>query len=210
MDCLHCGKEIESSDKFCRHCGKAAGIPSGGINITEGDNSFHGGQGNIYTDNEIHVAVPQDPREVAYIDRLKVKPLRVGSHPVRVSWLLLSGSIGLIGSIASIYSAFGSSFQFLGLLLGALSMMSLAFGGALWRFRFARFPPFFNLEASESNEVYLTQIGGTCPKCSGKLKLREIGPKNNKKTFVRCTRNPDHLWGFDPTVLGEVSNLTSG
>ncbi len=62
----------------------------------------------------------------------------------------------------------------------------------------------FKIEAGNNNRVYLSNIGGECPKCNGVLKLRSIGPDGNKTNVVRCTRNPDHFWTFDPTVLDDL------
>jgi len=88
-------------------------------------------------------------------------------------------------------------------LLG-LSGLGLGVGVALQRTRFARLPPFLNLESNREGDVFVTKIEGDCPKCDGRLQLKEDGPKNNRITVVRCSRNSNHLWRFDPTVLDDL------
>jgi hypothetical protein len=202
MDCVKCGTECETEDRFCRNCGSS--LSAGGIQNTSttGDQSFNAGQNNVITGNNISVG-GENSEPVAYIDRVKTTPITLGGHPVKVAWVISSGVLGIVGSIASIWSAWATTYQFLWLLLLGLSGTAFLIGIALNRMRFARLPPFINLESNKSGDIFSTKIEGSCPKCDGMLKLREVGPKGNKSTIVRCTRNPDHYWRFDPTVLGE-------
>jgi hypothetical protein len=202
MHCTKCGTEHETEDRFCRSCGtslSAVGIQN---TSTTGDQSFNAGQNNIITGNNISIGNGNgEPK--AYIDRVKTIPITLGGHPIKVAWVITSSVLGVVGSIASIWSAWATNYQFLWLLLLGLSGAALLVGISLNRMRFARLPPFINLESNKSGEIFSTKIEGSCPKCDGMLKLREVGQKDHKITIVRCTRNPDHYWRFDPTVLGE-------
>jgi hypothetical protein len=141
---------------------------------------------------------------IVYIDRVKTTPLTIAGHPVKVAWLIFSGSLGAVGSVASIWSAWATTHPYFWIILFGFSGMALLLGLQLSRQRFSRFPPFFNLESSKTGEIYLTKVEGECPKCNGTLKLREVGPKGYRITLVCCTRNPDHKWRFDPTVLEDI------
>ena len=203
MHCPKCGNEHESLDRFCRGCGATLSSPPIQNTSTSGNQSFNAGQNNVITGNTISVG-GGNSEPVAYIDRVKTTPVTLGGHPVKVAWVIISSVLGIISSIAGIWSAWATTYQYLWLLLIGLCGTALIIGIALSRMRFARLPPFINLESNKSGEIFITKIGGVCPKCDGVLKLREVGPKGNKTTIVRCTRNPDHLWRFDPTVLGDL------
>jgi hypothetical protein len=82
-----------------------------------------------------------------------------------------------------------------------ISLIAFGVGSLLSRFRFV-WMPLFNFESSKTGGVYLTKIGGDCPLCDGKLKVRLTNTQKNM--VVRCTRNPDHFWRFDPTVLKDL------
>ncbi|OQS30408.1 zinc ribbon domain-containing protein [Chromobacterium violaceum] len=203
MHCSNCGSLHDREDRFCKSCGCALvdlGVRNSSIS---GDQSFNAGQNNIISGNNISVGVGNS-EPIAYIERVKITPLSLGGHPVKVAWVIVSSLLGIVGSVASIWSVWATAYQYLWMLLLGLSGTSLLIGVALNRMRFARFPPFVNFESKKSGEIFVTKIGGLCPKCDGALKLREVGPKGNKTTIVRCTRNPDHSWGFDPTVLGDL------
>ncbi|MDD2700642.1 MAG: zinc ribbon domain-containing protein [Sideroxydans sp.] len=202
MHCTKCGTEHETEDRFCRNCGSP--LSSGVIQNTSatGNQSFNAGQNNVITGNNISVG-GGNREPVAYIDRVKTAPITLGGHPVKVAWVIVSSVLGLVGSVASIWSAWATTFQYLWLLVLGLSGISLVVGIVLNSARFARLPPFINFESNKSGEIFITKIEGSCPKCDGVLKLRDVGQKDNRTTIVRCTRNPDHYWNFDPTVLGE-------
>ena len=198
MHCTNCGKEASQEDKFCGKCGK----PLNEGNSASGDGSVNIAGNNKIKNSSIHVGdiyKGEKPEDTAYIDRTYVKPISIAGSPVKVSWFIVSGAVGFIGSFASIYSVFGSSWQFLFVLFAAISVFLLMNGILLWRTRISRLK-WFNLESNKESEVFLTKIGGTCPKCDGVLKLTDIKiAENQYKTFVRCTRNSDHIWNFDPT-----------
>jgi hypothetical protein len=202
-NCTNCGNKLRQKDRFCSHCGHSLTEQAQEINISSGDYSINLGQYNHLTDNTINIATSNiEPK--AYIERMTLKPLAVlGSH-LKVGWVLFSGIVSLLGSIASIFGFVGSSSTFLFYIAMIASILTASVAGTLLRTRFATIPPFINFESDDRGYIYTSRIEGECPKCTGRLKLRSIGPKGHRQTVVRCTRNPDHLWNFDPTVLGDI------
>lgn len=200
MHCTNCGKEASHEDNFCGKCGKSLN----NINTSSCDGSVNIAGNNKIKNSNVHVGdiyQSERPEDTAYIDRTYIKPVTVAGNPVKVSWLIISGAIGFAGSFASIYGVFGSSWQFLFILVSAISVFLMMNGIILWKTRFSRLK-WFNLESNNDNEVFLTKVGGSCPKCDGTLKLSDIKISENQyKTYVRCTINSDHIWNFDPTVL---------
>ncbi len=201
MYCSNCGKTVAVGDKFCSACGHGL---SGHVS-SSGNGSVNIAGQNTFTNSHVHVGGVYGGGangDVAYIERTYIKPLRLGRSPVKVSWMVFSGAVGFVGSWASIYSVLGTPWHFIFLLILGLSLFALFGGVVLLRTRFARLV-WFNLEANKEGEVFLTKIGGQCPKCDGTLRLVDlkVGP-NESRTFVRCSRISDHIWRFDPSVLG--------
>lgn len=200
MHCTNCGKEVSRDSNFCKNCGQQ--LNSG--NSASGDGSVNIAGSNSITNSNVHVGdvIHRDKlEETAYIDRTYMKPITIAGNPIKTSWLIISGIIGFVGSWASIFSVLGSSWQFVFLIFAVISLFLLLNGISLKRTRFSRLK-WFNLESNQAGEVFLTKIGGNCPKCDGTLKLADIQIAENRyKTHVRCTRNGDHIWKFDPTVL---------
>ena len=200
MHCTKCGNEVSGNDNFCGNCGK----PLTSINTAEGDGSVNIAGSNTISNSHLHVGdvyQAEPPKDQAYIKRSYFKQVTVAGSPVKTSWLMISGLLGFIGSWASIFSVFGSSWQFIFLIVMALSLFVFLNGIILWRTRFSRLK-WFNLESNRDGEVFLTKIAGSCPKCDGSLNLVDLKvSQNSSKTFVRCSRNSDHIWNFDPTVL---------
>lgn len=201
MHCTECGTELKEQYKFCSECGNNL-KGSESVNITSNDNSVNFGQNNQVSGNTINIRTEENDK--AYIDRTRIKPLSIAGTQLKASWLLISGLIGFFGSIASILGFIGSQSQFIFLITMAIGAVLFPIGIMLVQTKHFSFPPFFNLETGSKGEVYITKVEGDCPKCTGKLKLRTIGQKNHKQTVVRCTRNPDHMWNFDPTVLPDL------
>jgi len=200
VHCSKCGNKVADTDNFCGNCGKSLSS----TNYAEGDGSLNIAGTSTISNSHLHVGDvyhSQNQDEQAYIDRTYFKPVTLAGSPVKTSWLIISGLIGFIGSWASIFSVLGSSWQFLFFLVLALSMFLFLNGIILWRTRFSRLK-WFNLESNKDGEVFLTKIAGSCPRCDGTLKLVDLKvSQNSSKTFVRCSRNSDHIWNFDPTVL---------
>jgi hypothetical protein len=176
--------------------------------ISSGSRSINLGARNSVENSNFHIGDVHNHRDttsepIALIDRVQSKPLKVTGKPVKAAWLIVSGIVGFIGSIASIASLWPNFPLWLAVLL-PFAVFCLIVGISLARQRFIRIPYLpFNLEADRKGKVFLTKIEGDCPLCDGKLKLRDIGPNDHKVTCVRCTRNPDHIWNFDFTVLDE-------
>jgi hypothetical protein len=200
VHCSKCGAEISEDANFCSKCGSlvTAGVSAvgdGSLNIA-GSNNISNSQlhvGNIYN--------AERPADTAYIDRTFVKPITLAGNSVKTSWLIFSGLVGFVGSWASIFSFFGSVWQFLFIFILGISMFLALSGIQLRRARFSKFF-WFNIEANKEGKLFLSRIGGDCPKCDGNLKLVDIKiAQDRHKTFVRCSRNSDHIWNFDPTCL---------
>ncbi|GGK50821.1 zinc ribbon domain-containing protein [Aliivibrio fischeri] len=204
MKCINCSLQQSDKNKFCSECGTKL-KPVSSTDITTGDNSVNVGINSTIDNSTINLYTgpKDDPKDVAYIERKQIKPLSLFGFHLKTTWLIYSGIISMLGSFASIFSvwSFGSTWL---LLLMPLGGFAFVMGIALKRQKFAHFWAFLNIEAGIDDRIYKTVIEGDCPKCTGKLKLRSIGPENDKKTIVRCTRNPDHLWSFDPTVLDDL------
>ena len=204
MHCFSCGFKQGDDNKFCSNCGTKLEL-SDTNNINTGDNSINVGLNssidnstiNVYRENQ------HDQKERAYIERKSIKPIGLFGVHLKASWLIYTGLLSVLGSFASIFSFWGVTNTWL-IMLMPLGGFVLIMGIVLKRQQFARFWSFFNMESGSDGLIYRTVIEGDCPKCTGKLKLRELGPENNKSTVVRCTRIPDHIWGFDPTVLDDL------
>jgi len=140
---------------------------------------------------------------VALIRRTRVTPASLAGRPIKVFGIILSGILGAIGSVASIWSVWiPEGYTSIFILTAGFSVILVFLGVDLKRKFFIRIPHFVNLELDGEGYIFFTEIGGVCPKCGGELKLRNVG--KNKTTILRCTRNPDHCWRFDPTVLENI------
>jgi len=204
MYCTHCSASHDKLDRFCSQCGKKLAESAQHNLCISGDRSFNAGQHNVFNGNTITLEPSRSDHEPkAYIDRVKTRPLTIVGHPIKAAWITFSGALGMVGSIASIWSVWQSTTQYFWIFLMAFSMVTLVVGMGLSRQRFTRLSQFLTIESNKAGDVFLTKIEGKCPKCDGVLKLRDIGEKEQRATIVRCNRNPDHFWLFDPTVLGE-------
>lgn len=176
--------------------------------ISSGSHSINLGAGSSVKNSSLHIGDihnhgHSNARPVAVIGRVHSTPLSVLGTPIKAGWLIISGIVGFIGSIASIVGLSQHLSLWFVLLLSVAGLCLIA-GIALVRQRFIRVPYLpFNFEADRDGKVFFTKIEGNCPLCDGKLKLRDIGQNDQKVTYVRCTRNPDHIWSFDFTVLNE-------
>lgn len=204
MLCDKCDAKIDMDDRFCRKCGTALNTGGTHNKAITGDNSFNAGQNNIITDNQIVFGTTTQAVEpIPYIKRLKITPLKIGNRPIKTAWFIWSGILTTAGSIASIWAVLPSrpNFILLFLLFFGAGFIAIATGKTLNKIQFARVPFVTNFEANEQKEVFISKIGGDCPRCTGKLKLTNIINKQVNITALICTRNPTHRWGFDPTRL---------
>lgn len=176
----------------------------GGINVGIGD--FRG--------SRINIGGPEKPT----INSEKMKIVR---HPVLGGRSLKSGSLttfGVVTGIASLaglyltlFSAFPqpkySSWSALFLFLFAIATMSVVISVVLNRKRFEHFLwRKHYLESGTRGGLYLNRFTATCPWCSEKMNLRNVGPKNGPRDdmFI-CERNPkQHTVILDPTILPEI------
>lgn len=209
MYCPKCSTSHELADRFCRQCGTGLSSPTINNTSTSGDHSFNAGQHNTFSGNTISFESVNDEPQ-ACIDRVKTRQLTLAGHPLKVSWMILSGGLGFVGSIASIWSVWPGGVGAISPILVGCSGSLILLGVVLRKQRFARLGQFLTIESNKAGAVFLTKIEGNCPKCDGTLKLRNVGEKEHRTTIVRCTRNPDHFWLFDPTVLGEPATEHEG
>jgi hypothetical protein len=209
MFCRSCGNEIDVGDKFCKHCGVALEKESFEQNISGNGNVNIGGVSDISNSsvniNNVYGAHADD---IAYIDRTSIRELKLFGKSVKSNWFLVSGGVGFVGSLASIFSLFYDQLNlgFTPHILLVITGLLLSIGLALKLHRFLKMG-LINIEAGSDDRVFFTKISGSCPKCNGDLKLAEVGPKDHKVTVVLCKRNPaQHKWSFDPTVLGDINS----
>lgn len=181
--------------------------------ISSGSHSINIGSQNSIKNANLHIGDIHNhenfqSKPTAIIKRVTSTPANMFGMPVKAGWLTMSGFIGFIGSIASIIS-YWQHLSIWFVLLFAFLIFLMVSGTMLIRQRFIRIPYLpYNIEADKSGRVFITKIEGDCPICDGKLKLRDIGPSDNQTTYVRCIRNPDHIWKFDFTVLKEPKTDT--
>ena len=203
MFCKKCGDQVEETANFCSKCG--SNIHNGSQNA-HGDGSVNLAGNNKIDNSNIHVGDvygASSSDETAYIDRTYIKKFEIAGNQVKSSWITFSGIVGFIGSLASIISVWGTNWQFIAIIVIAISGTLFISGLTLSRIRFVRLPSSkYNLESNQDGLVFITKVGGDCPKCDGKLELVDIKVgQNHSKTVVRCNRYGKHIWNFDPTVL---------
>lgn len=215
--CGNCAFQLDPLDDFCRRCGTSAkSQPHLDATTQTGEGSLNIGIGNLPNAN-IHVGdryETKSPEVTAYIDRTLAREVKVGNNTVKISWLIISGGLGVVGSIASILSYWPSltspslntpRLPSIWLWIGVISLLILGIGILLYKYRFVKLG-WINVEADNSGQLYLTKVGGVCPRCNSTLKLKDVGPKDHKVTMVVCDRNPtQHQWHFDPTVLPDMA-----
>jgi hypothetical protein len=216
--CSNCSHPVDKNDVYCKHCGNKIQTSPGMPIVTKtGKESINIGVGNLPNAN-IHIGdkyeVGKKVEKPAYIGRKLSRQIRIGNIKPKASWLAITGIFGILGSFASMISAmfdiesFGASLLFSPVLLCiiGISMIMLILGIALQVQKFVNLSyTNWNIESSREGHLFITKIGGSCPKCGAELHLIETGPKNHKRTVIVCRRNPaQHRWGFDPTVLSDL------
>jgi hypothetical protein len=216
--CSNCSRVVAKDDVYCKHCGSKIQSPPPTPMVTKtGKESINIGVGNLPNAN-IHIGdkyeVSKKAEKPAYIGRRLSRQIRVGNIKPKASWLTITGIVGVLGSLASMISAifdinsFGASWitsPAMICIIG-LSLIMLILGIALQLQKFINLSyTNWNIESNREGHLFVTKIGGSCPKCGAELHLIETGPKNHKRTMVVCRRNPaQHRWGFDPTVLSDL------
>ena len=216
--CNNCASPVDEGDVYCKHCGSKIDSSSNASILTKtGKESINIGVGNLPNAN-IHIGdkyeFTKKAEKPALIRRKTSRQIRLGNIMPKASWLTISGGLGILGSLASMVSAFtdiwslGTSWlitPWFPCIIG-VSLLLLVLGLVLQLRRLVSLS-WTNLivESSRDGHLFITKIGGTCPKCGGQLRLIDIGPENRKKTVVVCMRNPSqHRWTFDHTVLPDL------
>lgn len=212
MHCCHCGFPVREKDKYCNDCGGKLIEPQN-ASIAAGEKSINV-QNSTITNSSIHTGDN-------YNNSNNINPdiLNLRREFVRLPWsaegklgessgFLTLGTIGSIASIVGIVLPYISSFKYISHFLFpilALSVMILLIPTVLKRHRFSHFLGLKNLEYGKGGKIYLTRINCDCPWCGTEMKLRMVGPKNDKSHLLICLRNPGmHRIQFDPTVMPDI------
>lgn len=121
----------------------------------------------------------------AKIERVYEKPLKVFGKPVRVKRLMLIALVGMLLGVMGYLEIKALAWLIFGILNAGLFIFvfvlqekSILYFGEK------------SLEVSPSGDLYITKLEGTCPTCSGKLKIA----KKSSKTYIICEKNENHVW----------------
>ncbi|MDK2051705.1 hypothetical protein [Aliarcobacter butzleri] len=200
MFCTNCNKNNMINAKFCNECG----IPLGINNSINGNGNLNFGHNNNISANNISLNYQNINEPKAYIRRSKTIPIKIGSTQITSKMTIFLGTIGFIGSIASIWSTWLKELN----LLHVFFLCLIPFAGLgilLIKKRFSRLLFSWNIESNKEDKLFLTKIDGSCPKCDGILKLKEVGENSMRRTIVQCNRNKKHYWEFDFTILDNIN-----
>ena len=109
--------------------------------ISSGSHSINIGSGKVI-DSHLHVGDVhhhgnQSAEPIAYIDRVYTKPVTVFGTPVQAGWLVVSGVVGFIGSVASV-AAYWQHLSIVFILVLSLALFCFVVGIALLYRSFAR------------------------------------------------------------------------
>jgi len=210
--CSNCGNELLIEHKFCSGCGNQKNSDKN--SISSGDKSVNTIGSEIVGSN-IHIGDN-------YNDTNNIDPkiLNFQRHFVKLPWsksgklssrssIFKLGTWGSIASIVALALPYFTSLNYLPHLffigLG-VSMSLLMLTAVLKKLKFTHFQGLKNLENGNKDGVYVTRITCDCPWCTdSEMKLRLVGPKDNKEHLLLCERNPSqHRIIFDPTVLPDI------
>lgn len=124
---------------------------------------------------------------------------------------VVTGVASIIGLYFTLFQAFPqskySSWPTLFLFSFGLAIFCVVVAVVLRRKKFEHilFRKYY-LEAGTQGGLYLSSFTATCPWCSSKMNLRNVGPKDGPRDdqFI-CERNPrQHTIDLDPTLLSEI------
>jgi len=200
--CSNCGSKNKTDANYCASCGLSFNLNKSNSHNINGNGNLYFGQNNTIFSDHISVNYGSQNTKLAYIERDKILPIKIGSMPITNTMTIFVGFIGFIGSIASIWSTWGKDLNLFYFFIFLVPFLML--GLVLTKQRFIRFLFSWNIESNKKGELFLTKIKGSCPKCDGMLKLKEVGEKNNQRTIVQCDRNHKHYWEFDFTIFGDI------
>ena len=189
-------------------------------NNQSGNDSLNVGRGDFRHAN-IHVGDNNYEKPTFTPEQLGVERTIVfGGRLVHRESLNTFGIVSGLASIAGLYftlfpaspSPLTSSLSTIFMFLFGFAGLSLTTSFFLKKQRFGHF--FFRrlyLEAGSNEGVYLTKLFATCPWCSSKMKLINVGPKDGPRDDVFiCERNPkQHRVLLDPTVLEAINENRS-
>jgi hypothetical protein len=157
----------------------------------------------------------EEPKR-AIIYRESIKPIRIANTPIKYWWLLISGGVGFIGSVASIVGFWANlnlnvpsnhaPSSDVNIFITMISIMVFITGLILRRSKYITIPFSRTIESDHNGSLYLTKISGKCAHCDKPVKVKTVGPQNNKRTFVLCTGNSEHRWKFVPAALTDVGD----
>ncbi|WP_156226277.1 hypothetical protein [Herbaspirillum chlorophenolicum] len=176
----------------------------GSLNVGVGD--FRGA--NINVGGSEKQAFTQEQMSITRHPTLGGRSIKSGSLN---AFGIVTGIASLIGLYLTLFSAFPqpkyASWSTLFLFSLAIAITMFIISATLKR---RKFEPFlfrkYYLEADTQGGLYLNSFTATCPWCSSKMNLRNVGPKNGPRDdlFI-CERNPkQHTILLDPTVLSDI------
>ncbi|ALM81929.1 hypothetical protein ASB57_02170 [Bordetella sp. N] len=143
---------------------------------------------------------------------MDIRPLIVRERHVKLNWLIWpSCAFGALMALGFVMSS-GSGHGFIWFLLLALTSLLYKPFNDLRRGRYVRLWGVTGLEANESGDVFITELGGACPTCGGELTLRTAGGGRAEMgrspfyTLVACKDYRDHHWHFNRSSLNPLRN----
>jgi len=159
MYCQNCNSQNEDTANFCSRCGNSLKNYTVNNSSVSGDASFNAGQNNIITGNITIGANGAEP--VTLIQRTKITPVSIAGHPVKIFWVVLSGILGVIESVFSIWNEWPSPrHTSIFILTAGLNAILFFLGVDLKRRFFVRIPHLVNLESDREGHIFFTEIGG--------------------------------------------------
>jgi len=226
--CEACNQEVPLNN-FCGNCRTPLATPDSGNHLDQEIDGNHldqeidghhnqGVQVGGNNSGTIILNSSEPEQEKTLIHRSFIKPVTIADKQVKAWWFFASGALSVVGSIASIIGTWmalasdagsmpspPSHWMFYVTVAGMLLLLS---GFMLQRAKYITLPLVGKtIEADRYGNLFITKIAGTCGLCKSPVKVKTIGPKENRQTMVVCTNNPDqHLWHFDRTVLSDVGD----
>lgn len=181
-----------------------------------GNSSLNVGQGN-FKDANVHVGDVVNNAEHKYtpentgLSRHLVIQNKILKRETLSTFSIISGLASIVGLYFSLFPFMNptlkGNWSFLFIFILVVSTSAFLTSLFLKRHRFISFLfRRYYLELADNNGIFLTKISATCPMCSAKMNLRNIGPeKGYREDVLICSRNPNqHRIVLDPTVLPDI------
>lgn len=203
MYCSNCGKQTESTARFCASCGSSLhdihSIPT----IQTGQDSINIGVGNLPNAN-IHIGDKIQLTEEPIVYQLdRTNDVRT---PIKALWVFIAGAVNFLAALLELMTNLGVKIPLLpdSPIFMAFAALLMFIGLILLRHRFV-WLQFFGIETDLDGYIHFTNLKGICPKCGSTLSVRYVGPKDAKELIALCSRNPEkHRFTFDPTELPDI------